>query len=818
MQKLALLLCTIFLTTTSHATGYQEIRGIVKDAAFGHPLPGASLTMMDGQGGIVTDEKGKFTINAASYPEGLRLIVSYAGYQADTVHLAPAAKRYTVLLKPESGRLKEVVVRGVGATGLVKESPIAITKVSAQKIDQTLQSNIIDVLVKNVPGLNAVKTGPNISKPFIRGLGYNRVLTLYDGIRQEGQQWGDEHGIEIDPYGIEKAEVIKGPVSLMYGSDALAGVVRMQPFVPRDQDGQIHGRITSEYQQNNGLIGNGLRLYSSYQNWYWLVGGSYRLAKNYQNSVDGRVYNTNFKEGSAAVSLGHTTHAGHSTLNFTLFNDVQGIPDGSRDSLTRKFTRQVYEGEQDDITARPVVSAAELNSYRLSPLHQHIQHYRIYSHHHYKLGRGDWEGTLAWQQNIRQEYSHPTQPDQPGMNVQLNTLNYGLKYQLPVIQNTHLTIGSNGMHQDNKNKEATDFPIPDYQLLDLGAYLFAHWKYNRWTLSSGVRYDHRNVHGDAFYTVTDPSTGFDSHAKAQDPDASQAFAAFNKNFSGVSLSLGGTYALTGHISLKANMARGYRAPNITELASNGLDPGAHIIYIGNMASQPEFSFEQDLGMELSYKNFSGTLSLFHNAISHYIYLTQLADDSGPVLDPQGNKTFQYQQASARLYGLELSTSFHPVAWKGFTWNNNLALTYGINTHPAFKDKGIQGRYLPYIPPATWLSTVSQVIALKGPRFTSINFMAEMDYNAAQNKYLGLFDTETATPGYMLIHMAAGTSIQYRKNHPLQLQLAVNNIFNTVYQSNMSRLKYFENYSTAPNGRYGIYGIGRNICIKLLFSI
>lgn len=79
--------------------------------------------------------------------------------------------------------------------------------------------------MKNVPGLNAVKTGSNISKPFIRGLGYNRVLTLYDGIRQEGQQWGDEHGIEVDAYNMDHAEVIKGPASLMYGSDALAGVV-----------------------------------------------------------------------------------------------------------------------------------------------------------------------------------------------------------------------------------------------------------------------------------------------------------------------------------------------------------------------------------------------------------------------------------------------------------------------------------------------------------------------------------------------------------------------------------------------------------------
>ena len=97
-------------------------------------------------------------------------------------------------------------------------------------------------------------------------------------------------------------------------------------------------------------------------------------------------------------------------------------------------------------------------------------------------------------------------------------------------------------------------------------------------------------------------------------------------------------------------------------------------------------------------------------------------------------------------------------------------------------------------------------------------MAEMDYNASRNRYLGLFNTETATPSYTLVNMAAGTSIQYSKTHHLELQLQVNNLGNTVYQSNMSRLKYFEYYSASPNGRYGIYGIGRNLCVKLILPI
>ncbi|MBS1665165.1 MAG: TonB-dependent receptor plug domain-containing protein, partial [Bacteroidetes bacterium] len=173
--------------------------------------------------------------------------------------------------------LSAVTITGVRGAVLLRETPIAIVAVSSKKLIKTIEPNIVDALVAHVPGLNAVKTGPNISKPFIRGLGYNRVLTLYDGIRQEGQQWGDEHGIEVDAYGIERAEVIKGPASLLYGSDALGGVVSLFPYLPTEKDGRLHGRVLQEYQSNNGLIGSGLRINSSNEKWWWAAKGSYRI-------------------------------------------------------------------------------------------------------------------------------------------------------------------------------------------------------------------------------------------------------------------------------------------------------------------------------------------------------------------------------------------------------------------------------------------------------------------------------------------------------------------------------------------------------------
>src|SRR5674536_183918 len=124
--------------------------------------------------------------------------------------------------------------------------------VSSRELQQNLNTNIIDAISK-LPGVSAVTTGPNVSKPFIHGLGYNRVLTLYDGVRIEGQQWGDEHGIEVDENAVDRIEIVKGPASLTYGSDALAGVINLLP-APPVPDSTIKGHVETNYQTNNSLI------------------------------------------------------------------------------------------------------------------------------------------------------------------------------------------------------------------------------------------------------------------------------------------------------------------------------------------------------------------------------------------------------------------------------------------------------------------------------------------------------------------------------------------------------------------------------------
>ena len=403
------------------------------------------------------------------------------------------------------------------------------------------------------------------------------------------------------------------------------------------------------------------------------------------------------------------------------------------------------------------------------------------------------------------------------MFVRLNTMNYGFLYDAPARLNTTVSFGINGMYQNNRNRHATDFPIPDYRLFDAGAYFFAKWKRDKWTVSGGLRYDIRNLQGNDLYTKTNTLTGFSGQSFL--PDTAGAylqFRRFRRTFNGISFSIGATFQISEHVNLKANVARGYRAPNITEFASNGLDPGAHIIYLGNRNFVPEFSFQEDLGIGLDFAGFSASASLFNNNMQNYIYLSLLNDVSGNVmLDAQGNKTYQYQQSAAQLYGMELMLAIQPAPLNGFSFNQALSMTYGYNRNPVYKKQGANGEYLPLIPPLKLLSSVTQSLKIKSESINGIRYKLEAEFNAKQNRFLGINGAESATPAYLLFNCSAGATINYSKEGNFQFLLQVNNLFNRAFQSSLSRLKYFEYYSHATSGHAGIFSMGRNICIKII---
>jgi iron complex outermembrane receptor protein len=785
-----------------------SLSGKVTEKKNGSPLPAATVYISDLKIGAVADSNGHYFFK--SLPSGTYLIEARnVGFRTVTRNVAISGDVVENFeLSDNAVEESVVVVTGLSKATQVKRSPIPIVAVTHDYLIKNMSTNIIDAISK-VPGVSALTTGPNVSKPFIRGLGYNRILTLYDGVRQEGQQWGDEHGIEVDQYGVEKIEVIKGPASLSYGSDAVAGVVNLIPYQPAP-DGKIIGDIMGEYQSNNGMFGGSAMLAGTKNGFEWMGRVSHKTATNYQDKIDGRVYGTAFKETDASLSMGLHKKWGYSHIGIELYDDLQEIPDGSRDSASRKFTKQISEAD----TIRPIVSDAELKSYTITPLHQHVQHYRFYSANNFTLGKGRLAINFGYQRSVRREFSHPVLDEIPGLYLQLNTLSYDIKYYFPEFDGWNLSTGVNGMYQTNDVTGGTEFIIPSYHQFDIGPFALLKKTWDKLDIAGGLRYDSRTFKNDALYTKPDPVTGFDTPVPATTVGADNPFSAASYHFSGVSGSIGATYNFNEKLSVKANVSRGFRAPNILEISANGVHPGTNIYQIGNPDFKPEFSVQEDVGFAYSSKYAVITVGVFDNTISNYIFNQRVLNSNGTdSIIVAGNQTFKFQQGKANLYGGELSIDIHPV--KALHFENSISVVYGKNKGVDPKLQTDSNKYVPFIPPLHGISELRYDFNFKKSHIVNGFVKVQVAYYAKQDRVYLTDNTETPTPGYTLFNAGFGTGFTNKKGATvLNISLFGNNLFNVAYQDHLSRLKYFEPYPTDPRGHLGIYNMGRNLSIKL----
>jgi len=795
--------------------GSGSLTGKVTDKSKGSPLEGASVYIPDLRVGAVVDASGIYKFN--NLPSGSYLIeVHSVGFKTVTKTVTvsgPVTQDFT--LSDESIEESPVVVTGLSKATLIKRSPVPIVAVSHDYITTNLSTNIIDAIAK-VPGVSALTTGPNVSKPFIRGLGYNRILSLYDGVRQEGQQWGDEHGIEVDQYSVDKIEVIKGPASLTYGSDALAGVVNLIPSSPAPE-GKTIGDIQAEYQTNNGLFGGSGMVASTKNGFEWLARVSHKQATNYQNKIDGRVFNTAYNETDANLAMGLHRRWGYSHLNLSLFDDLQEIPDGGRDSATGKFTQTITEA--GDVR---IVSDADLKSYTMTPLHQHVQHYRAYLTNNFIMGDSRLAVNLGFQRSVRREFSHPEEPyqDVAGLYLQLNSYSYDIKYYLPEFKGWNLTLGVNGMYQDNKVDKGTEFVIPSYHQFDIGPFALLKKTVGKLDIAGGARIDSRSFKNFALYSAPNPVTGFDMAVYGADTiGADFHFANYSHTFSGFTGSIGATYNFTEQFSLKANLSRGFRAPNIAEIGANGVHPGTGIYQIGSGDFKPEFSLQEDLGLEYTSSHVRATLSVFNNTISNYIYNQRLVSSAGDD-SLSGNPsvpTYKFQQGKAQLYGGEFSLDIHPV--RTLHIENTLSTVYALNKGIDPKLKTNENKYLPFIPPVHGLSELRLDWEARSSHLVNGFVKVQVAWYAAQNRAYTADNTESATPGYTLINAGIGAGITNGNGKTIcNVYIMGNNLFDVAYYDHLSRLKYFLYSGDDSNPAHGIHNMGRNIALKLEFPL
>ncbi len=762
-----------------------NLSGHITDSLSGQPLPGASVYFPEFRIGAIANAEGRYSLR--SVPAGHHLIeVSYTGYNTVVEHIDIAGEAvFNFALSPTIIESQGVTVTGVTSATSIRHTSIPVTLMRKEQMLQVPSTNIIDVLSRQ-PGVSQVSTGPAISKPVIRGLGYNRVVVINDGVRQEGQQWGDEHGIEIDELSVQRVEILKGPASITYGSDALAGVVHFITNVPV-AEGVVKGNVYTGYQTNNGQYGLNANIAGNQNGFNWNAYGSLKSAKDYQNKWDGRVLNSRFNEKNFGGYIGLNKSWGFSHLIFSSFNQNLGLVEGDRDEATGRFL--VFP----ESALERVATKEDLNSRRLLVPNQNVQHYKVVLDNSFNIGHSRLKLNVGFQNNLRREFGDPEEPKAEELFFDLKTANYNVQWVLPERKEWQTTLGASGMYQNNQNK-GEEVIIPAYDLWDAGGFVFTQKTFSKATISGGLRYDNRSI---------------DSKELMEDTEVK--FVPFHKSFSNISGSAGVSYRPSSYITVKANVAKGFRAPTLSELASNGAHEGTNRYEYGQQNLTSEKSLQADLGFQADYLHVSFSLNGFYNRVNDFIFYRRLASalggDSLVIKDGEELQAFRYNQSNARLSGLEAVIDLHPHPLDWLHFENTFSLVRGRF------DEAIDGSSnLPMIPAPRWISEVRVNFSKAGNLLHNFYARAEVDQTFEQNRPFTGYDTETATPGYALLNAGVGADIMNRNKTLFSIHLAANNLTDKAYQNHLSRLKY-----TAVNeltGRQGVFNMGRNFSLKV----
>ena len=683
--------------------------------------------------------------------------------------------------------LNEVTVTGVTGDTKLKHATAPVSIVTPQILKATASTNIIDAIAHQ-PGISQLTTGGSISKPIIRGLGYNRVVVMSEGVRQEGQQWGDEHGVEVDGSSVGSVEILKGPASLMYGSDAMAGVVILhpQPTLPL---GEMLANVSTEYQTNNGLFAYNLSMAGNQKGFVWNARYSDKMAHAYKNKYDGYVPGSQFRERAGRLMLGLNKAWGHSRLTGTIYHLTPGIIEGERDPETGELVHE------EGFTG---------HSYGKQLPFQQVKHYKLVWDNSLNLATGYLKAIIGYQQNRRQEFEESE--DEYELYFKLHTLTYDLRYVTNEWEGWKLSSGIGGMYQKSGN-EGEEYLIPDYRLFDFGIYATASKALGeRWTLSGGVRYDHRRLHGDELIE-----------------DGDLRFQDFSRHFNGLTGSIGAVCNINDHFNLRLNLARGFRTPNMSELASNGVHEGSIRYELGNQQLKAEYSLQADLGLDFTSRHVSAQLALFANRIDNYIFTHRI-----PGEIEEGYLTYAYTQGDARLLGFEAGIDLHPVHSLHFS-NTFSYVDARLTNHDAPLTS--ENKYLPFTPAPRWSSELKWELfhhshTTLGHHHRSddahrsllnnLYIAAGLDCYLKQTHIHSADNTETETPGYALLSLSAGTDILVKGRKIAELYITADNLLNKAYQNHLSRLKYAD--ENVVTGRRGVFNMGRNITFKLVIPI
>ncbi len=742
----------------------KTLNGTTTDKITHEKLRGVFIYSPELNKGTKTNENGEFALTGFGKGE-FKLQITYQGYTQtiEKIYISDNDTTIEIKLQKLVVLMNEVVISGAYFTSQdqITQEIDVVNKSEMAKIGA---STVMDIISK-VSGINAITTGPFVSRPVIRGLSGNRILTVVDGVRFETQQWDDEHGIGINELGMDHVEIIKGPASLLYGPEAMGGVIH---FIEEDPApiGHIIGDIQSSFFTNNHGINAEINVRGATDKHnYSLSALGKSLPDYYFDGSNFRAPNTRLIEFGGRATYGINRKWGSSSISYQ-FNQAQyGILDG----------KDIVKNPDGSISNKDTLEKEKYPREVEAPYHSVIDN-KITSRSTILAGTSQFKITLGFQNNHRAEFEdNGLKKSYNYLDMTLNSSTYDVKWYLPTCKYFSSIVGAQGMFQINKNASSSKTQlIPDAKINDLGLVALTKYTYKNIIITAGARYDNRNLSTDAAHR-----------------DSTVNMLALSKSYSNVSGSIGASYNVMEHLLFKVNFASGYRSPNLNELMSNGVKLESQHYELGNLNFEKEQNNELDMDLRFKSKHFSLEVSAYINNITNFIYLTPTGDSVSSNITNSTVAKYEFFQTNAQIKGGEVRLEIHP---QSINW-----IQYELKGSTLEARRTNNDSYLPMMP-ADKISNTLLFTFKNSKSYRNIFARVGLETTLAQKK---VASNELSTSGYTLLNASFGVTRIIWKWNNIDLTVSINNLLDKVYLDNMSRLR-----------QLGVSNPGRNIAFNV----
>ncbi|NJB35540.1 TonB-dependent receptor [Croceivirga sp. JEA036] len=770
------------------------LKGTVKDFHDNSILEGATVVVVGTNQYAVTDENGYYQLQNLC-PGKIEVEVSHISCNTRIEELEITEDTtQNFSLEHHFEALKEVKVIGDAVHDKTNSSQEA--SITAATLDENSAGNLGDIL-KNVSGITTLNTGASIVKPSIHGLNGSRVLILNDGVRMQDMEWGDEHAPNVDPNSIGNIRVIKGASALQYGGDALGGVIVMDQntFFNRDT---LYGK-TIINGISNGRGGNiTTKLTKVFDN-HWHISANASLKKlGDQEAPNYILSNTGVQEAGFSINMGRHGYKQGFNAKYAYFDTEIGILRASHIGSVGDLILAINNDVPlviNDFT-HDINNPKQKVNHHLSKL----EYYRRFKN----LGKLNFQ--YDFQQNNRQEFDvrRGENANRASVDLELTTHTTGLQMEWVDWGKFELQTGLMGRYQENFPDPSTQVRrlIPDYDKYDAGFYNILTYKVNeKWTLDAGLRYDFSHINAQKFYITTRwEQLGYDQEFGdwVVEDFGNQLLTNPTFDFHNISATVGAKFSPSNFDSFKVNYAMAQRAPNPSELFSEGLHHSASRIELGDLRINSETSHKIAIAKERDYNFWGYALEPYYNYIQDFILL----EPSGVEFTTRGAfPVWSYRQTNLRLLGLDVSAYAN--------WSNYFKTNHMFSIVKA-KDLEQNGPVV-NIPSARTTNSITY----KNAKLNQLEVALSSNYVFRQNETPeNLFvyspredqqvevEINNAPNAYHLLNFS--TKIQFSLSEKTQLttSLMVNNVLDTSYRDYLNRQRYFAD------------DLGRNFILQL----